>query len=165
MNTTDRPTLGVAETAELLGVSRGLVQPAVRDGSLPSRRIGRRILIPTARLDAWLQGEPRHGDPAGQSDAAPAAEAAAARPAHVRAVRRRGTARYCRHPTGRAAAADPPEPGVGTPRSVPRCARLPARRGRCRDSTRGRAPRRAPPGAAGHEPAGHTGPEPRTFQR
>lgn len=86
MNTTDRPTLSVAETAELLGVSRWLVQPAVRDGSLPSRRIGRRILIPTARLDAWLQGEPRHGDPAGQSDAAPAAEAAAARPAHVRAV-------------------------------------------------------------------------------
>lgn len=56
MNTSERPTLSVAETAELLGISRWLVQQAVRDGSLPSLRLGRRILIPTARLDAWLQG-------------------------------------------------------------------------------------------------------------
>ena len=52
----DRPTLSVAETAELLGISRWLVQQCVRDGSLPSVRVGRRILIPRARLDAWLSG-------------------------------------------------------------------------------------------------------------
>lgn len=53
---TDRPTLSVAETATLLGISRWLVQQAVRDGSLPSVRVGRRILIPRSRLQAWLDG-------------------------------------------------------------------------------------------------------------
>jgi len=52
-----RPTLSVAETAELLGISRWLVQQAVQDGSLPSVRVGRRILIPRARLLAWLEGD------------------------------------------------------------------------------------------------------------
>lgn len=56
MTLADRPTLSVAQTADLLGISRWLVQQAVRDGSLPSVRVGRRILIPRARLDAWLQG-------------------------------------------------------------------------------------------------------------
>lgn len=56
---TDRPTLSVAETAELLGISRWLVQQAVHDGSLPSVRVGRRILIPTERLRAWLSGADR----------------------------------------------------------------------------------------------------------
>lgn len=54
---TDRPTLSVAETATLLGISRWLVQQAVHDGSLPSVRVGRRILIPRSRLLAWLEGE------------------------------------------------------------------------------------------------------------
>jgi excisionase family DNA binding protein len=52
-----RPTLSVAETAELLGISGWLVQQAVQDGSLPSVRVGRRILIPRARLLAWLEGD------------------------------------------------------------------------------------------------------------
>ncbi len=50
------PRLSVAQTAELLGVSRWLVQQAVRDGSLPHVRLGRRILIPRARVLAWLDG-------------------------------------------------------------------------------------------------------------
>lgn len=74
MHTSDRPTLSIAETAEFLGVSRWLVQQAVRDGSLPSRRIGRRILIPAARLDAWLQGESAPaGSVGGQGNARPRA--------------------------------------------------------------------------------------------
>jgi excisionase family DNA binding protein len=56
MSPADRPTLSVAETAELLGISRWLVQQAVRDSSLPSLRVGRRILIPRVQLDAWLSG-------------------------------------------------------------------------------------------------------------
>lgn len=51
-----RPTLTVQETAELLGISRWLVQQAVRRGELPVVRIGRRILIPRARLEAMLVG-------------------------------------------------------------------------------------------------------------
>ena len=56
MSNIDRPTLSVAETAELLGISRWLVQQATHDGSLPSVRVGRRILIPRSRLLAWLDG-------------------------------------------------------------------------------------------------------------
>lgn len=63
MSSTERPTLSVAETAELLGISRWLVQQAVRDGSLPSLRVGRRILIPRVRLQAWLDGQQDPGAP------------------------------------------------------------------------------------------------------
>jgi excisionase family DNA binding protein len=52
----ERPTLTVEETARLLGISRWLVQQAVRRGELPVVRIGRRILIPRTRLDALLAG-------------------------------------------------------------------------------------------------------------
>jgi excisionase family DNA binding protein len=53
---TVRPTLTVRETADLLGISRWLVQQAVRRGELPVVRIGRRILIPRVRLQALLAG-------------------------------------------------------------------------------------------------------------
>ena len=56
-STAHRPTLSVTETAELLGISRRLVEQAVHDGSLPSVRVGRRILSPRARLLAWLEGD------------------------------------------------------------------------------------------------------------
>ncbi|MGI8710360.1 MAG: excisionase family DNA-binding protein [Acidimicrobiales bacterium] len=52
----EQPTLSVAETASLLGISRWLVQQAVHDGSLPSVRDARRSLIPRRRLLAWLDG-------------------------------------------------------------------------------------------------------------
>lgn len=50
-----RTTLTVAEAATLLGVSRWLVQQQIACGGLPSVRLGRRILIPRARLLAWLE--------------------------------------------------------------------------------------------------------------
>lgn len=53
----ERPTLTVEETASLLGISRWLVQQAVRRGELPVVRIGRRILIPRVRLEAMLAGQ------------------------------------------------------------------------------------------------------------
>ena len=52
------PTLTVAEAATLLGVSRWLVQQQVGKGVLPAVRLGRRILIPRARLLAWLESRP-----------------------------------------------------------------------------------------------------------
>jgi excisionase family DNA binding protein len=54
MNGALRPTLTVEQAAKLLGISRGLAYQGVREGSIPSIRIGRRILIPTARLQALL---------------------------------------------------------------------------------------------------------------
>jgi len=52
------PVLTVQEAADYLRISRGLACAAVRDGSLPSMRIGRRILIPRRQLEALLDGDP-----------------------------------------------------------------------------------------------------------
>lgn len=45
-----QPTLSVAETAELLGVHASTVRDAIAAGHMPCLRVGRRQLIPTARL-------------------------------------------------------------------------------------------------------------------
>jgi excisionase family DNA binding protein len=50
------PALNVQEAADYLRISRGLAFAAVRGGTLPSVRIGRRILIPRRQLEALLQG-------------------------------------------------------------------------------------------------------------
>jgi excisionase family DNA binding protein len=60
--TFERPVLTVQEVAEILGVSRWLVQQAARTGELPCIRLGRRILFSRARLESLLTG-----DAAGQS--------------------------------------------------------------------------------------------------
>ena len=52
-----KPTLTVAEAAELLGVSRGLAYDLVRRGEIPSIRLGRRLLAPRRVLEVLL-GEP-----------------------------------------------------------------------------------------------------------
>lgn len=44
------PILTVEQTAQVLGISRGLAFTAVRAGDIPSIRIGRRILVPRDRL-------------------------------------------------------------------------------------------------------------------
>jgi excisionase family DNA binding protein len=51
------PVLTVDEAARYLRISRGLAFAAVRDGTLPSIRIGRRILVPLQRLQALLDGD------------------------------------------------------------------------------------------------------------
>jgi excisionase family DNA binding protein len=43
-------TLTVEEAAKLLGVSRGTAYEAARRGELPTIRLGRRLLVPRARL-------------------------------------------------------------------------------------------------------------------
>lgn len=48
------PTVTVEEAAAILGVSRGSAYEAVRNGTIASLRIGRRLLIPTAHLAALL---------------------------------------------------------------------------------------------------------------
>jgi excisionase family DNA binding protein len=42
--------MSVDEAARLLGIGRGLAYEAVRNGEIPSIRLGRRVLIPRARL-------------------------------------------------------------------------------------------------------------------
>jgi excisionase family DNA binding protein len=63
MQTTQRSTMTVEQAAAELGISRGLAYQAAQDGSLPTIRIGRRLLVPRAKL-AELLGEtpPREAD-------------------------------------------------------------------------------------------------------
>lgn len=49
-NPHETPTLSVEEAAKLLHVSRVSAYNAVSAGEIPSIRVGRRILIPTAAL-------------------------------------------------------------------------------------------------------------------
>lgn len=44
------PTLTVEQAGELLGVSRRVAYRAAANGELPTFRLGRRILVPTAKL-------------------------------------------------------------------------------------------------------------------
>jgi excisionase family DNA binding protein len=49
-----RLTISVEEVAEVLGISRSSAYEAVRTGQLPSRRLGRRIVVPIPLLLDWL---------------------------------------------------------------------------------------------------------------
>lgn len=53
----ERPTLTVPECASVLGVSRDVAYEAVRRGEIPSLRLGRRIVVPTAALRRMLEGQ------------------------------------------------------------------------------------------------------------
>ncbi len=46
----DRPTLTVPEAGQILGLSRALAYDAAARGEIPTLRIGRRLLVPTAQL-------------------------------------------------------------------------------------------------------------------
>jgi excisionase family DNA binding protein len=49
-----RLTVSVEEAAKLLGIGRSAAYDAVRKGELPTRRIGRRIVVPVPLLVEWL---------------------------------------------------------------------------------------------------------------
>jgi excisionase family DNA binding protein len=49
-----RLTVTVTAAAELLGISRSLAYELVASGELPSVRLGRRIVIPVAAIEAVL---------------------------------------------------------------------------------------------------------------
>ena len=59
------PVLTVEEAAAYLRISRGLAFAAVRDGSLPCVRIGRRILIHRRQLEALHDGTALPADNSG----------------------------------------------------------------------------------------------------
>jgi excisionase family DNA binding protein len=48
-------TVSVEEAARMLGISRGAAYTHARDGSLPSIRLGKRLLVPKAALEKLLQ--------------------------------------------------------------------------------------------------------------
>jgi hypothetical protein len=49
-NPNDEPVISVVRAGELLGLSRSSAYTAARDGTLPTIRAGRRLLVPTAKL-------------------------------------------------------------------------------------------------------------------
>jgi excisionase family DNA binding protein len=51
----ERLTIRVEEAAELLGISRGAAYARANDGSLPTIRLGKRLLVPRAALDRMLE--------------------------------------------------------------------------------------------------------------
>lgn len=51
----DRATISLyPEAAQILGISKSSVYAAAHDGSVPTLRIGRRLLVPVPRLLAML---------------------------------------------------------------------------------------------------------------
>lgn len=58
LKTTDlKWTLNVAEAAKVLGVNESTVYEYVRQGEIPSVRLGAKILIPRLALLDWLNGK------------------------------------------------------------------------------------------------------------
>ena len=49
-----RVTLTVEEVAPLLGLGRTAAYEAARRGQIPSRRLGRRVVVPVPALLEWL---------------------------------------------------------------------------------------------------------------
>lgn len=52
----DPAVLTVKQTAHLLSLSLNTTYAYLADGTIPGQRVGRRWIIPRARLDAWLAG-------------------------------------------------------------------------------------------------------------
>jgi excisionase family DNA binding protein len=74
-----RQTYTVFEAAKVLGIGRGAAYEAARTGTLPTIRVGRRILVPRANLERLL-GLERH---ATSSDEQPLELEKAAPPANA----------------------------------------------------------------------------------
>lgn len=53
----------VEQAADVLGISRNSAYTQVKEGSIPSLRLGRRLVIPRAGLERMLDAMPAH--PAG----------------------------------------------------------------------------------------------------
>lgn len=59
-----RPTMTVEEAGRWLGLSRSSVYDAAASGELPTIRIGRRLMVPTAALAQMLALVPTGGEAA-----------------------------------------------------------------------------------------------------
>jgi excisionase family DNA binding protein len=63
MNSDTRKTLTVEEVAEALGVSRTSAYALARSGVLPVLRVGKRIVIPRAAFEKFLENPPASAPP------------------------------------------------------------------------------------------------------
>ena len=51
----DKLTLTVPETAKRLGIGKNLAYDAIQRGEIPSIRVGHRLLVPVAALEAMMR--------------------------------------------------------------------------------------------------------------
>jgi len=51
-----RTTITVGEAAAILGIGRTAAYEAARRGEIPTRRLGRRLVVPVPWLLNWLEG-------------------------------------------------------------------------------------------------------------
>jgi excisionase family DNA binding protein len=59
----ERRTYDVEEAGRMLGISRNAAYAAVKDGTIPSIKIGpKRIVVPKAAFDRLLDGDDPSGD-------------------------------------------------------------------------------------------------------
>lgn len=52
-----RRFLTIAETAEMLGVSRPTLYKLVHEGKIPALWLRRRVVIPVGEFEKWVQAE------------------------------------------------------------------------------------------------------------
>jgi len=69
-----RATLTITEAAEVLGVGRNFAYELARVGKLPTIRLGRKVLVPRAALEALL-ARAGQGTAEGAGDAGPERQA------------------------------------------------------------------------------------------
>jgi excisionase family DNA binding protein len=50
-----RATITIEQTAQLLGLGRTAAYDAAKRGELPTRKLGRRLLVPVPALLSWLE--------------------------------------------------------------------------------------------------------------
>jgi len=60
----EEPVCSVVRAGQILGISRSTAYAAVNDGEIPSIRLGRRLVVPTAPLLRMLGIVPLVGDAA-----------------------------------------------------------------------------------------------------
>ena len=56
----EKIALNVSETAEVLGVSRTVVYQLMHREDFPAFKVGKRTLIPRAKLEAWANSQPKN---------------------------------------------------------------------------------------------------------
>ena len=54
---TERKTMTIEDAAQVLGISRNSAYTAAKRGEIPTIKIGRLLLVPTAALDRLVAGE------------------------------------------------------------------------------------------------------------
>lgn len=66
---TERATLTVPQTAEVLGISKNRAYELCAEGLIPHLRLGGRIVIPVAALERWLASAGGQAEQAGDGGA------------------------------------------------------------------------------------------------